>query len=83
MDSVFNPPHYAGTKIDCITAMENQLGVGITVGFCLGNSFKYLWRAGDKGANTLEEDLMKAKWYFSKYKDLIQKFYDKTDNSEK
>lgn len=58
-DPVNHPDHYLShpSGIECITITEHM-------GFCLGNAFKYIWRAGEKG-NT-EQDLRKAIWYIER-----------------
>lgn len=55
-DPVNHPRHYCGhpSGIECIAIAEKM-------NFCLGNSFKYLFRCGDKGSAI--EDLRKALWY--------------------
>lgn len=60
-DLVNHPPHYTegfGTcSVECIDVSQY-------LGFCLGNAFKYIWRAGKKGdAEKTVEDLKKARWY--------------------
>lgn len=45
--------HPAG--IECIDVVEHY-------NFNLGNAIKYIWRAGLKSQNTIE-DLKKAEWY--------------------
>ena len=61
-DMVNNPPHYQDASgIECIEVTKN-------LGFCDGNSFKYLYRAGQKGDYI--EDLEKAKWYAKQAKDM-------------
>lgn len=54
-DMVNHPPHYTNhpSRIECIQITEHM-------GFCLGNAFKYIWRADLKGG---VEDLRKARWY--------------------
>ena len=56
-DMVNEPPHYKSKSgVQCIDFTEHM-------GFCVGNAFKYVWRAGEKiGSNKLE-DLKKALWY--------------------
>ncbi|WP_249024910.1 DUF3310 domain-containing protein, partial [Moraxella caviae] len=51
-----NPSHYTTHQsgIECIEITEH-------LSFCLGNCFKYLYRAGKKG--DMVEDLKKAAWY--------------------
>lgn len=54
-DMVNNPPHYKDASgIECIEVTKHM-------GFCGGNCFKYLYRAGKKGL--MIEDLKKAAWY--------------------
>lgn len=61
-DMVNNPPHYQDASgIECIEVTKN-------LGFCDGNCFKYLYRAGQKGDEI--EDLEKAKWYAKQAKDM-------------
>jgi hypothetical protein len=59
---VNNPQHYGGKDntyeaIKVIDAWE--------LGFSLGNTVKYLSRAGKKNANKELEDLKKALWYLN------------------
>ena len=54
-DMVNHPPHYKDASgIECIEVTSKM-------SFCGGNCFKYLYRAGKKGATV--EDLKKAAWY--------------------
>lgn len=54
-DMVNHPPHYKDASgIECIEVTKHM-------SFCGGNCFKYLYRAGKKGATV--EDLKKAAWY--------------------
>lgn len=60
-DAVDHPQHYGGAAnpyeaIKVIEAWE--------LGFCLGNTVKYIARAGKKGDRL--EDLKKAKWYLER-----------------
>lgn len=62
-DMINHPPHYGGDKennpyetIKVIEAWE--------LGFCLGNTVKYISRAGKKGDAL--EDLRKAAWYLNR-----------------
>lgn len=56
-DNVNHPPHYTShpSGIECIEITRHY-------SFSIGNAIKYLWRAGLKENNELE-DLNKAKWY--------------------
>ena len=75
-EQVNHPSHYqkAGRK-ECIVEMEEKYGIPATIGFCLMNAYKYLYRAGDKADNSYEQDRNKAKWYF----DYANKLISKTD----
>lgn len=62
-DLVNHPSHYETGKFECIEVMEEALGRDVVKDFCIGNAFKYLYRA--KRKNGLE-DLKKAQWYLNK-----------------
>jgi len=56
-DNVKNPKHYNShpSGIECIEVTRHM-------NFNLGNAIKYIWRAGLKSENAIE-DLKKAIWY--------------------
>lgn len=60
-EMVNHPAHYggAGNPYEAIKVIEAW-----ELGFCLGNTVKYISRAGKKG-DTLE-DLKKAAWYLQR-----------------
>ncbi len=58
-DMVNNPPHYTQFAITPIDAIECW-----GLGFCLGNTVKYIARAEHKGVPL--EDLKKARWYLDR-----------------
>lgn len=60
-DPVNNPSHYTDGNIEVIDFIEDK-----NLGFCLGNSVKYISRAGKKDPSKLLEDLKKAKWYLER-----------------
>lgn len=62
-DPVNNPSHYGGrgNPYECIKVIEAW-----ELGFCLGNTVKYISRAGKKSAATTIEDLSKARWYLDR-----------------
>jgi len=60
-DSVNNPAHYTDGNIEVIDFIEDK-----KLGFCLGNSVKYIARAGKKDPTKLLEDLKKAEWYLKR-----------------
>ncbi len=59
-DAVNHPKHYSEhpSGVECITVVEHM-------GFNLGNAVKYIWRAGLKSPDPLE-DLRKARWYIDR-----------------
>lgn len=56
-DAVNHPKHYTShpSGVECIEITEHM-------NFNVGNAFKYLWRAGLKSDNPIQ-DLSKAVWY--------------------
>jgi len=58
-DAVNHPPHYTQhpSGVECIQITEHY-------NFNVGNTIKYLWRAGLKGDAI--EDLKKARWYLDR-----------------
>jgi Protein of unknwon function (DUF3310) len=58
-EKVNHPSHYQGKGIECIDVIE-----AFKLSFNLGNTIKYVLRAGKKG--DLVEDLEKAKWYLQR-----------------
>ena len=92
-DLVNHPSHYETGKFECIDVMEEALGRDVVKGFCIGNAFKYLYRA--KRKNGLE-DLKKARWYLNRvismedtdntkdpYEEQKEKILNETDKSER
>lgn len=64
-EQVNHPNHYnIPGKRECIVAMQEDYGNNITAIFCLMNSYKYLYRAGQKDGNSKDQDISKAKWYY-------------------
>lgn len=64
-NSVEHPRHYTDGKIEVIDFIEDK-----GLGFHLGNSVKYIARAGKKDPNKTKEDLNKAIWYIKRYIDI-------------
>lgn len=60
-EAVAHPAHYGGkdNPYEAIKVIEAW-----DLGFCLGNTVKYICRAGKKSA--LLEDLKKARWYLDR-----------------
>ena len=65
-DDAINPSHYKShpSGVECIQITEHM-------SFLIGNAMKYLWRAGLKTDDPLE-DLEKARWYLDRQIALIQ-----------
>jgi len=60
-DQVDHPTHYGGADnpYEAIKVIEAW-----SLGFCLGNTVKYISRAGKKDA--VLQDLQKARWYLDR-----------------
>lgn len=59
-DPVNHPKHYNAhpSGVECVDVAEHY-------GFNVGNAIKYLWRAGLKSPDPIE-DLKKAAWYINR-----------------
>ena len=69
--STFNhPAHYNQhpSGVECIDIVEH-------FNFNTGNAIKYIWRAGLKSDNAIE-DLQKAKWYVEREIERLTKLVD-------
>ena len=60
-DPVNRPAHYTDGKIEVIDFIEDK-----KLGFCLGNTVKYICRAGKKDPTKTVEDLKKGAWYLNR-----------------
>lgn len=62
-ETVDHPAHYGGADnpYEAIKIIEAW-----GLGFCLGNTVKYIARAGRKDGATTVEDLRKARWYLDR-----------------
>jgi hypothetical protein len=62
-EKVNHPAHYGGADnpYEAIKVIEAW-----GLGFCLGNTVKYISRAGKKDAAAEVEDLKKARWYLDR-----------------
>lgn len=74
-DDVNHPAHYTQhpSGVECIQVVEHM-------SFNLGNAVKYIWRAGLKSPDTIE-DLRKAVWYIGREMYRL-KCYGKEDSTE-
>lgn len=62
VETINHPPHYGGdTPYETIKVIEAW-----QLDFCLGNTVKYISRAGRKLNSTELEDLEKAQWYLQR-----------------
>jgi hypothetical protein len=59
---VKKPKHYTNSKIETIDFIEDK-----GFNYHLGNTIKYLSRAGRKDSSKFIEDLEKGSWYLSRY----------------
>ena len=66
-DPVNHPAHYVAhpSGVECVEIAEH-------FNFNVGNAVKYLWRAGLKSPNALE-DLRKARWYVDRAIERMEK----------
>lgn len=62
-NAVDHPAHYGGADnpYEAIKVIEAW-----RLGFCLGNTVKYIARAGKKSDETTIQDLEKARWYLDR-----------------
>jgi hypothetical protein len=67
-DPVNHPSHYTTGSIEVIDFIEDQ-----KLPYHLGNTVKYICRAGKKDPKKTTEDLRKAAWYLNRYIDLLEK----------
>lgn len=67
-EAVDHPAHYGGADnpYEAIKVIEAW-----GLGFCLGNTVKYISRAGKKGAAI--EDLKKAVWYLNRHIEAMER----------
>lgn len=70
IDMVNHPPHYTNGGMEAIDEMLIVFGRKAVMDFCICNVWKYRKRALHKNK---QEDLDKADWYMSKYKELEDK----------
>ena len=78
MEQVNHPDHYGGknNEYEAIKVIDAW-----DLGFSLGNTVKYISRAGKKGKNKELEDLRKAKWYLEHHiKQLEKKINSESGN---
>jgi hypothetical protein len=66
-DPIYHPKHYTEhpSGVECVTIAE-------AFNFNLGNCIKYIWRAGLKTEDPVE-DLKKAAWYIKREIEKIQR----------
>lgn len=65
-----NPSHYTDmASIECFDLIVQTQGVEDAKAFCRCNAIKYLFRNKAKNG---DEDVIKASWYLSKYKELVE-----------
>lgn len=62
-EAVHHPAHYGGDTVYEVIKVIEAWGLG----FHLGNTVKYIARAGKKDQRVLLEDLEKARWYLDRW----------------
>jgi len=69
MEMVNNPEHYGGKEnvYEAIKVIDAW-----NLGFCLGNTVKYISRAGKKHKEKELEDLKKALWYLQHHIETLE-----------
>jgi hypothetical protein len=74
MENVDHPAHYGGkdNPYEAIKVIEAW-----NLGFHLGNTIKYISRAGKKTSEFELKDLHKAKWYLDRYLEFISRLEEK------
>ena len=70
IEMVNNPEHYGGATnpYEAIKVIENW-----DLGFHLGNTVKYISRAGKKETDKELQDLKKAAWYLQRRIEILEK----------
>jgi hypothetical protein len=70
IEQVNHPQHYGGESnpYEVIKVIDNW-----ELGFSLGNTVKYISRAGKKGKDKELEDLRKALWYLQHHIETLEK----------
>ena len=63
-EKINHPSHYGGDE-NQYEAIKVIRAWGMDKNFCLGNTLKYISRAGKKDPKTYLEDLKKAAWYLN------------------
>lgn len=63
-EEVRHPRRYSNGKYECIEVMKDVFGNEFVKNFCIGNSFKYIWRNERKNG---VEDIKKAVFYLNYY----------------
>lgn len=63
-----NPEHYKNGPSKCPNCQKTIEAITVTeqMNFNLGNTIKYIWRAGKKPGAGILEDLEKAHWYLTR-----------------
>jgi hypothetical protein len=75
MTEIDHPSHYNKhpSGVECIDIVEH-------CNFNLGNAIKYIWRAGLKSDNAID-DLKKAAWYCQREIERLTKAQQERDNA--
>lgn len=66
--AIDHPSHYQAGQFEAINVIEAW-----GLGFHLGNTVKYISRAGRKPGNSLIQDLKKARWYLDRFIEMLER----------
>ena len=77
-DDVTRPAHYTALKPEPIEVIEAW-----GLGFCLGNTVKYIARAGRKPGEDLLKDMRKARWYLDREISTLEATLNAADSSKR
>lgn len=79
-DDTTRPAHYGGdaNPFEPIKIIE-----WYGLGFCLGNTIKYLLRAGRKSAESRMDDFKKARWYLDRHIARLETETGGTDDTDR
>ncbi|MBR1437026.1 MAG: DUF3310 domain-containing protein [Synergistaceae bacterium] len=66
-----HPDYYkTDTGLEAIDVID---ALGLGQGFALGNAIKYIFRAGKKSEESVQDDIKKAIWYLEHFIDLCNR----------
>ena len=74
-----HPDYYkTDTGLEAIDVID---ALGLGPGFALGSAIKYIFRAGKKSEETLQDDIRKAIWYLEHFIECCKKLENSHDQT--